>query len=161
MAIGIAVGKIMISLLSAFAIVYFRFPGTADLFFWLIFLTLMLPVEVRIVPTYEVIAGFGMLNSYNGLIFPVDRFGHGDLPVPAVLYDRTGRTGRSGAGGWGETDAVLLRHRAADEPDEHRSAFRDPLHLWLEPIPLAAADHHGPFDEHHRDGHQTDVPVRR
>ena len=70
MAIGIAVGKIVISLLSAFAIVYFSFPFRR-VFFWLIFLTLMLPVEVRIVPTYEVIAGFGMLNSYSGLIFPL------------------------------------------------------------------------------------------
>ncbi len=70
MAMGIALGKIAISLLSAFAIVYFRFPGRR-LFFWLIFLTLMLPVEVRIVPTYEVVAGFGMLNSYSGLIFPL------------------------------------------------------------------------------------------
>ena len=70
MAIGIAVGKIAISLLSAFAIVYFRFPGRT-VFFWLIFITLMLPVEVRIVPTYEVVAGFGMLNSYSGLIFPL------------------------------------------------------------------------------------------
>ena len=70
MAVGIAVGKIVISLLSAFAIVYFRFPAR-NLFFWMIFLTLMLPVEVRIVPTYEVVAGFGMLNSYSGLIFPL------------------------------------------------------------------------------------------
>jgi len=70
MATGIAVGKIVISLFSAFAIVYFRFPGRRA-FFWLIFLTLMLPVEVRIVPTYEVVAGFGMLNSYAGLIFPL------------------------------------------------------------------------------------------
>ena len=70
MAIGIAVGKIIISLLSAFAIVYFRFPFRTA-FFWMIFITLMLPVEVRIVPTYEVVAGFGMLNSYSGLIFPL------------------------------------------------------------------------------------------
>jgi len=70
MAMGIAIGKIIISLLSAFAIVYFRFPGRG-VFFWLIFITLMLPVEVRIVPTYEVIAGFGLLNSYSGLIFPL------------------------------------------------------------------------------------------
>ncbi len=70
MAIGIAAGKIIISLLSAFAIVYFRFPGR-NVFFWMIFITLMLPVEVRIVPTYEVVAGFGMLNSYSGLIFPL------------------------------------------------------------------------------------------
>jgi sn-glycerol 3-phosphate transport system permease protein len=70
MALGIALGKIAISLLSAFAIVYFRFPGR-KLFFWAIFLTLMLPVEVRIVPTFEVIANFGMLNSYQGLILPL------------------------------------------------------------------------------------------
>jgi sn-glycerol 3-phosphate transport system permease protein len=70
MALGIAIGKIFISLLSAFALVYFRFPGRI-FFFWMIFITLMLPVEVRIVPTYEVIAGFGMLNSYGGLIFPL------------------------------------------------------------------------------------------
>ncbi|MEM8749682.1 MAG: sn-glycerol-3-phosphate ABC transporter permease UgpE [Pseudomonadota bacterium] len=70
MALGIAIGKIVISLLSAFAIVYFRFPGRTT-FFWMIFITLMLPVEVRIVPTYEVAAGFGLLNSYSGLIFPL------------------------------------------------------------------------------------------
>jgi len=70
MAFGIALGKIAISLLSAFAIVYFRFPGR-KVFFWLIFITLMLPVEVRIVPTYEVVANFGMLNSYSGLILPL------------------------------------------------------------------------------------------
>ena len=70
MALGISIGKIVISLLSAFAIVYFRFPAR-KLFFWLIFLTLMLPVEVRIVPTFEVAARFGMLNSYPGLIFPL------------------------------------------------------------------------------------------
>ncbi|MFU8883267.1 MAG: sn-glycerol-3-phosphate ABC transporter permease UgpE [Rhodobacterales bacterium] len=70
MALGITIGKILISLMSAFAIVYFRFPGRT-IFFWLIFLTLMLPVEVRIVPTYQVIANFGMLNSYSGLIFPL------------------------------------------------------------------------------------------
>ena len=70
MAIGIALGKIAISILSAFAIVYFKFPFR-NLFFWMIFITLMLPVEVRIVPTFEVIANFGMLNSYSGLIFPL------------------------------------------------------------------------------------------
>ncbi|MHC8509990.1 MAG: sn-glycerol-3-phosphate ABC transporter permease UgpE [Rhodospirillales bacterium] len=70
MALGIAAGKIIISLMSAFAIVYFRFPGRS-IFFWLIFLTLMLPVEVRIVPTYEIAARFDLLNSYAGLIFPL------------------------------------------------------------------------------------------
>ena len=70
MALGIALGKIAISILSAFAIVYFRFPFRQT-FFWLIFMTLMLPVEVRIVPTYEVAANFGLLNSYPGLILPL------------------------------------------------------------------------------------------
>ncbi len=70
MALGIALGKIVISILSAFAIVYFRFPGRITCF-WLIFLTLMLPVEVRIVPTYEVAANLGLLNSYSGLILPL------------------------------------------------------------------------------------------
>jgi len=70
MALGITIGKLIISLLSAFAFVYFKFP-LRKTFFWLIFLTLMLPVEVRIVPTYEVVANLGLLNSYAGLIFPL------------------------------------------------------------------------------------------
>jgi len=70
MAMAIAAGKIAISLLSAFAIVYFRFPFRAAAF-WMIFLTLMLPVEVRIVPTYKVIADLGLLNSYAGLTVPL------------------------------------------------------------------------------------------
>jgi sn-glycerol 3-phosphate transport system permease protein len=70
MAISIAVGKIAISLLSAFAIVYFRFPFRL-LFFWAIFITLMLPVEVRIAPTYKVVSDLGMLNSYAGLTIPL------------------------------------------------------------------------------------------
>jgi sn-glycerol 3-phosphate transport system permease protein len=70
MAFGIAFGKIAISLLSAFAIVYFRFRFRM-LFFWMIFITLMLPVEVRILPTYEVAADLKILDSYAGLIFPL------------------------------------------------------------------------------------------
>ena len=70
MSLGIVVGKITISLLSAFAIVYFRFP-LRKLCFWTIFLTLMLPVEVRILPTYEVVADLGLLNSYAGLTLPL------------------------------------------------------------------------------------------
>ncbi|HRK37406.1 MAG TPA: sn-glycerol-3-phosphate ABC transporter permease UgpE [Burkholderiaceae bacterium] len=69
-ALVIAIGKIAISLLSAFAIVYFRFP-LRNLVFWMIFVTLMLPVEVRIGPTYEVVAQLGMLNSYAGLTVPL------------------------------------------------------------------------------------------
>jgi sn-glycerol 3-phosphate transport system permease protein len=70
MALTIAIGKIAISLLSAFAIVYFRFPFRMA-FFWGIFITLMLPVEVRILPTYKVVSDFGMLNSYAGLTIPL------------------------------------------------------------------------------------------
>jgi sn-glycerol 3-phosphate transport system permease protein len=69
-AMVIAVGKITISLLSAFAIVYFRFP-LRQLFFWAIFVTLMLPVEVRIGPTYQVVADLHLLNSYAGLTVPL------------------------------------------------------------------------------------------
>ncbi len=69
-ALVIAIGKIAISLLSAFAVVYFRFPGRT-LVFWLIFITLMLPVEVRILPTYKVISDLGMLNTYAGLTVPL------------------------------------------------------------------------------------------
>ena len=69
-ALIIALGKIAISLLSAFAIVYFRFPFRM-FFFWAVFLTLMLPVEVRIFPTYKVVSDLGMLNSYAGLTIPL------------------------------------------------------------------------------------------
>ncbi|RDD94504.1 sn-glycerol-3-phosphate ABC transporter permease UgpE [Acidovorax sp. BoFeN1] len=69
-AMVITVGKIAISLLSAFAIVYFRFP-LKMLCFWAIFLTLMLPVEVRILPTYKVVADLGLLNTYGGLTLPL------------------------------------------------------------------------------------------
>jgi sn-glycerol 3-phosphate transport system permease protein len=70
MALVIAIGKIAISLLSAFAIVYFRFPFRMA-FFWAIFVTLMLPVEVRILPTYKVVSDLGLLNSYAGLTIPL------------------------------------------------------------------------------------------
>ncbi len=70
MALMIAFGKIAISLLSAFAIVYFKFPFRMG-FFWMIFITLMLPVEVRILPTFEVVANLGMLNTYWGLSIPL------------------------------------------------------------------------------------------
>jgi sn-glycerol 3-phosphate transport system permease protein len=69
-ALVISIGKIAISLLSAFAIVYFRFPFRM-FFFWAIFVTLMLPVEVRIFPTYQVVSDLGMLNTYAGLTIPL------------------------------------------------------------------------------------------
>ena len=70
MALGIAVGKIAISIIASFAIVYFRFP-LRHFFFWMIFVTLMLPVEVRIIPTFKVVADLGLLDSYLGLTLPL------------------------------------------------------------------------------------------
>jgi sn-glycerol 3-phosphate transport system permease protein len=70
MALGITFGKITISMLAAFAIVYFRFPFRMG-FFWMIFITLMLPVEVRILPTYKVVSDLGMLDNYAGLTIPL------------------------------------------------------------------------------------------
>ncbi|GAB1432240.1 sn-glycerol-3-phosphate ABC transporter permease UgpE [Spirochaetota bacterium] len=70
MALGISIGKIIVSLLAAFAIVFFNFK-LRSFCFWSIFVTLMLPVEVRIMPTYKVVSDLGMLNSYAGLILPM------------------------------------------------------------------------------------------
>ncbi len=70
MALTIAIGKIAISIISAYAIVYFKFPFRL-LAFWMIFITLMLPVEVRIMPTFKVVADLEMLNSYAGLTIPL------------------------------------------------------------------------------------------
>ena len=70
MALGITVGKISISIISAYAIVFFRFRFRM-FFFWIIFLTLMLPVEVRILPTYKVVADLGLLHNYAGLTLPL------------------------------------------------------------------------------------------
>ena len=77
-AILIAVGKIFISFLSAFAVVFFRFP-LRMLFFWMIFVTLMLPVEVRILPTYKVIVDLGMTDTYAALTLPL-------MPSPTATF---------------------------------------------------------------------------
>ncbi|CAO3372528.1 sn-glycerol 3-phosphate transport system permease protein [Azospirillum brasilense] len=70
MALVIALGKIAISIISAYAVAFFRFPLRMA-FFWMIFITLMLPVEVRIIPTYEVVANLGLIDSYAGLTIPL------------------------------------------------------------------------------------------
>ncbi len=70
MALSIALGKIVISVLSAYAVAFFRWPGRG-LAFGVIFLTLMLPVEVRIIPTYSVMAGLGLINTFTGLTLPL------------------------------------------------------------------------------------------
>ena len=100
-ALAVALGKIVISLLSAFALVYFRFPFRQTVF-WAIFVTLMLPVEVRILPTYQVISSFGMVNSYAGLIIPLIAsatatflFRQFFLTVPDELLEATKMDGAS------------------------------------------------------------------
>jgi sn-glycerol 3-phosphate transport system permease protein len=70
MAVGIAAGKILISILSAFAVVFYRFPFRQTAF-WIIFITLMLPVEVRIYPTYKIVSDLGLLDTYTGLVLPL------------------------------------------------------------------------------------------
>ena len=70
MALSIAIGKIGLALLSAYAFVFFRFPGR-KICFWLVFMTIMLPVEVRILPTFEVVASLHLLNTYTGLSLPL------------------------------------------------------------------------------------------
>ncbi len=70
MALAIAIGKIAISIVSAYAVVFFAFPGRM-FFFWMIFVTLMLPVEVRIIPTYKVVTDLGMIDTFTGLTVPL------------------------------------------------------------------------------------------
>jgi sn-glycerol 3-phosphate transport system permease protein len=70
MALGVSTGKILVSLLSAFALIYFKVPFKKTVF-WLIFFTLMLPVEVRILPTYKVMVDLHLIDSYAGLTFPL------------------------------------------------------------------------------------------
>ncbi len=92
-ALAIAVGKIVISILSAYAIVFFRFP-LRMVFFWMIFITLMLPVEVRIVPTYRVIVNLGLIDTYTGLTLPLMAsatatflFRQFFLTIPGEIYE--------------------------------------------------------------------------
>jgi sn-glycerol 3-phosphate transport system permease protein len=70
MALVITFGKIVLSIFSAYAVVFFKFPGRM-LFFWMIFITLMLPVEVRILPTYEVVSDMGLINTFTGITLPL------------------------------------------------------------------------------------------
>jgi sn-glycerol 3-phosphate transport system permease protein len=140
MALGIAIGKIAISIISAFAIVYFRFPFRMTAF-WLIFITLMLPVEVRIYPTYKVVADLGLLDSYAGLTIPLIAsapatflFRQFFMTVPDELSRRAKIDGAGPMRFFWDTLLPLS--------DLDRGAVRHPVHLRLEPVSLAAADHH-------------------
>src|SRR5260370_34717991 len=93
MALVIAAGKIAISLPSAYAVVFFRFP-LRRVCFWAIFVTLMLPVEVRIIPTYKIVADLSLIDSYGGLPLPpvasatpAPPFPPFFLTIPAVLVE--------------------------------------------------------------------------
>ena len=160
MALGITFGKIVISLLSAFAIVYFRFPGKM-LFFWAIFLTLMLPVEVRIVPTYEVVANFGMLNSYSGLILPLVAsatatflFRQFFLTVPDELAEAARVDGASPMRFFID---ILLPMSRTNIAALFVILFIYGWNQYLWPL-LVTTD---PGNEHHRHGHPADVPLGR
>ncbi len=111
MALGIAVGKIVISILSAYAIVFFRFP-LRMFFFWTIFITLMLPVEVRILPTYKVMVDLNLIDTYTGLILPLIAsatatllFRQFFMTIPAELLEAA-RV--DGAGPWRFFKDILL-----------------------------------------------------
>ena len=117
MAIGIAVGKIVISVLSAYAIAFFRFPFRM-VAFWTIFITLMLPVEVRIIPTYSVMAGLGLINTFTGLTMPLIAsatatllFRQVFLAVPDELFEAARM---DGAGPWRFLRDILLPVSAAN-----------------------------------------------
>ncbi len=117
MALTIAAGKIVISVLSAYAVTFFRWPGRS-IAFWIIFITLMLPVEVRIIPTYAVIAGFGMINTFSGLTVPLIAsatatllFRQVFLAVPDELMEAARM---DGAGPWRFLKDILLPVSAAN-----------------------------------------------
>ena len=111
MALTIAVGKIVISVLSAYAVTFFRFPFRM-VAFWVIFITLMLPPEVRIIPTFDVIAGFGMINTFGGLTVPLMASATATLlfrQVFLVIPDELMEAARiDGAGPWRFLRDILL-----------------------------------------------------
>ena len=156
-AIGIALGKIFISILSAYAVVYFRFPFRKTAF-WIIFVTLMLPVEVRIYPTYKVVADLGICSTHMaGLIMPLIASATGTLlfrqffmTIPEELLEASRIDGAGPI-------PVLQGYAAAAVGDDDGGAVRDPVHLWLESISVAASHHDAGFDADHRHRHQEDA----
>ncbi len=151
-ALSIAFGKIVISLLSAFAIVYFNFPFRKAVF-WGIFITLMLPVEVRIVPTYQVVADFGMINSFAGLTIPLIAsatatflFRQFFLTVPDELAEAAKMDGASPMQFFWDVLLALVAY-------QHCGPVCDPVHLWLEPVPMASAHEHRRAHVPHCHGH--------
>ena len=160
MALAIAVGKIVISITTAYAIVFFRFP-LRMVFFWLIFITLMLPVEVRILPTYKVMVDLGLIDTYAGLILPLIAsatatllFRQFFLTIPNELLEAA-RV--DGAGPWRFFRDILLPLSATNIA----ALFVITLHLRLDPVPLAAPGDQLQLDEHHRHRAPQDDLLRR
>jgi sn-glycerol 3-phosphate transport system permease protein len=117
MAMAIAIGKIVISVLSAYAVVFFRFPCRM-LAFWMIFITLMLPVEVRIIPTYTVMSRLSLINSFAGLSVPLIASATATLlfrQVFVAVPDELMEAARmDGAGPWRFLRDILLPVSAAN-----------------------------------------------
>ncbi len=117
MALAIAIGKIVISILSAYAITFFRFPFRMTAF-WIIFITLMLPVEVRIIPTYSVMSDLGLINTFPGLTVPLIAsatatllFRQTFLAIPDELFEAARM---DGAGPWRFLKDILVPVSAAN-----------------------------------------------
>ena len=109
--VGFAIGKVIISMLAAYAIVYFRFRLAVPLF-WIIFMTLLLPLEVRIIPSYKVVADMGLLDTHTGLIVPLIASATGTFffrqffrSVPDELLEAARL---DGAGAWGFFKDILV-----------------------------------------------------
>jgi sn-glycerol 3-phosphate transport system permease protein len=131
-ALVVSLGKIFISILSAFAIVYFDFRGK-QFAFWMIFLTLMLPVPVRIISTYQVVTQLGWVDTYAGLTIPLIAsatatflFRQFYLTIPDELVDAAKIDGSGPSFLWS-----ILYNKANVKP------LCGHVHLWLEPVSLA------------------------
>ncbi|MCD6071546.1 MAG: glycerol-3-phosphate transporter permease [Microvirga sp.] len=145
MAMGIAIGKILISILSAYAVVYFKFPFRKTAF-WIIFITLMLPVEVRIYPTYKIVADLGLLDTYTGLIMPLIASATGTLlfrqffmTIPDELLEASKIDGAGAFRFFKDT------HQELDADHRHRHQDDDHHHGCLDRVECC--------DDHRRAGH--------
>ena len=150
-ALAIAVGKIVISIASAYAIVFFRFP-LRMVFFWLIFITLMLPVEVRILPTYKVMVDLRLIDTYAGLILPLIAsatatillFRQFFMTVPNELLEAA-RV--DGAGPWRFFKEIPRRPCRRPTSPLFVILF---IYGWTQYLFVLAARHQFELDEHHR-----------
>ena len=159
-ALAIAIGKIVISILSAYAIVFFRFPFRMTVF-WLIFITLMLPVEVRILPTYKVMVDLALIDTYTGLTVPLMAsatatllFRQFFLTIPSELVEAA-RVDGAGA------VPVFPRYLVAAVAHQHCGTLRHSLHLWLDAVSVATHRHQSQRHEHHRHCAQENDRLRR